>query len=210
MKYGVILLLFALLAPASGDTLQLTVKDKEDYGSGPVSQGTYFPGGLGGNLGILAGHANALAWRKDRILIRFYLGDLYLKEQLPQIKSARLKLNIYFVANTDPLRTLSVYNLLYDPAKLSVMELNSDNVQLAGTAPNLLKKHPPEGNDGEIVIDAGSAVQYALEQKFLYLTFRITDSAELTTNTTRRGICTIIQSPALGKGKNPTLIIDYQ
>jgi len=198
-----ILLLSLFVAfTAVGGELKLEPGDKNDYGSGSVELSQYWAGGIGDRMGCAAGHPNHLS-RKDRILLRFDLSSLYLQRQLPSIHSATLCLRLYWDSNPELRRQLTIRVLDYDPQALSVFDLSAPQTAVIGTFPIRLKQHPL------MTVEVTAAVRRALENRQLYLGFRISDSAEDRENHSGKHICSIIETPALNSGHNPVLYINY-
>jgi len=201
------LLTAATTLSAVGAELKLMPGSKEDYGSGSVALSRYWPGGVDG-MGCVAGHANHLT-RKDRVLLRFNLGRLYLLPRLPQIKSAVLRICLYWDSSPEIKRFLTISALNYEPEELSVFDLSNPDVFKTGVFPVRLQKMPSQGTDGLITVDVTRLVNRALKEKQLYIGFRIADSAEDIENKTGKHICTIIQTPSVNSGRNPVLDIKY-
>ena len=193
----------------SAETAALKLGGKEDFGSGSIVQSSYYPGGLGGRSGLMAGHPNQLT-RRDRILMRFNLGRLYLTGRTPEIISAKLILHLWYLAGPkSETRIISVHALDYETLRFSANDLSNENVTFCGSTPAILKKHPPQGRDGRIEFDVTDALQAALQNNRLHAAFRISDSAEEKGNNTGGPVTSAFQAPGCGGANHPVLLIEY-
>jgi hypothetical protein len=105
-----------------------------DYGSGAtIRTDWYTPGGLGGGVGVFAGHPNCLA-RGDRALLRFNLSPLFL---MPEESIARQRAVLRFsvsnlVGKADE-RKIEIVHLDYDPWSLTGNDLVNAKIQVVTT-----------------------------------------------------------------------------
>ena len=143
--------------------------------------------------------------------MRFDLAKLYLTGKTPEIVSAKLILHLWYLAGTEPQkRTISVHALNYEPIQFSANDLSNENAMLCGSSPSILKKHPPQGDDGRIEIDVTKALRTAVQNKRLHAAFRISDSAEEKGNNTGGPVASIFQAPGSGGPNHPVLLIEYK
>ncbi len=178
----------------------------DDFGSGTVAQSGYSPGGIP-KVGVFAGHANLLT-RKDRILLRFDLTDFYLGEALPEITGARLEFTLWYVAGASEGTEVRAEHLDYERETFTSEDLSNPQATPVGSAPVHLEKHPPEGEDGHYAFDVTEAVRGDLANLRPFASFRLSDSCEEEGNATGSAVGFLIQTPNLGRGAIPVLVVE--
>ncbi|MFA6877266.1 MAG: hypothetical protein WCQ87_11600 [Parabacteroides sp.] len=196
---SVIMILLLVSFCAGAGTLERELRDIADYGGGSYALNHYTAGGVP-SIGLVAGHANSCPIRMDRFAMKFNIGALYLLRN-PNIKSANLVLPIKKVWNADKItRIISLWGFNNEPLRLTSSTLADTDVVLVGKL---------ENDKPVLVFDITEAVRRAYTKKFGCVAFRVTDSAEETSNTTRYPRSTVFTCASKGDKEVPKIIINY-
>ena len=199
MPRSLLSLLLSATALLCAAEWSIELKDlPDDYGCGSKNMMLYCQKGIP-SVGCFVGHANPLT-RNDRVLMRFDLGEYYLLEQLPEVKSAWLEFTVHYrTANADG-HQLFVEHLDYEREAFAKEDLAADEATTVAQEPIAEKRYR---------LDVTAAVKHDLAARRLHAAFRFAATCGNAGNTSGQPIGCEIRVPVEHAGNNPRLVLEF-
>ena len=191
-------LIAALTLTAEAKTWRFELRnDPADYGSGSIIATLYYPGGIP-QVGTFAGHPNS-STRRDRVVFRFDITNLYLLTGEPDIEDAWVEFSTTSLYGPAGDRKIQCEHLDYEHFTMGAEDLTNDR------ATKVLEEPVRRGR---FRADVTEPVRDDLKHFRFFSMFRVADTAGDVTNTSADAIGVGVRTPFEGAGDdNPVLVI---
>ena len=198
---GLFILLFCGFLLAQAEVWTIELKDRaEDYGAGPKNMMLHYsPRGIPPNVGCFVGHANLLS-RDDRALMRFDLGELYLMERLPEIRTAWLEFSISSTAGEVSAHKLIIEHLDYQRNALTKEDLVQPEATIVAEVPM---------KQGTVRLEVTDCIKRDLAGRCLFAPFRFSSTCGMAPNATANPIGCHVKTPFDCAEDLPVLVLEW-